>query len=274
MAEEIKVETATVSKNGIVDVASSTVTVQQPETAFVSGMCTEEDLAKAPTTPTVITASTSPSPEPPQDPELDQLQKEMDARQRKINATMQKDFMKSFSDMIPMDLAMKENKTEEDKEAIKGYVRKYLIKQFLDKYELNNCDLAAELEKIRIFEIAKKNLGDHLTRKEREIAMAGVVRSSLSKRQRDAVVAYYMLFVWGPVVQKKIEEIEAKKSKNEELTKDEQELYSMLSEAQGSDDKSVAMEDAYKKITDAGKPETPATEPPSETPEDTSFQPS
>lgn len=132
--------------------------------------------------------------------------------------------LNSIKDMIPLDLLRKENPTEEDKELMKQKIAEYVERQYLDRYYLSKLDLEKEYEKIKI------------------------KKSSLSRSQRDAVVGYFLIFKWGPVVQKKINELQEKTDRTPEeddLLKDLlgaselKEAYDAVKKAENSDDKDV-----------------------------------
>jgi len=113
--------------------------------------------------------------------------------------------LKTFREVLPDELLHKENPTPEDKEQIKMHVQKYLEREYLKRYNLDKVDLDKEYEKIKV-----KNSG-------------------LSRSQRDAVVGYFLIFKWGPIVQKKLDELQKKENRTEE---EEQLLQSILGQTQ------------------------------------------
>ena len=113
--------------------------------------------------------------------------------------------LKTFREVLPDELLHKENPTPEDKEQIKMHVQKYLEREYLKRYNLDKVDLDKEYEKIKV-----KN-------------------SRLSRSQRDAVVGYFLIFKWGPIVQKKLDELQKKENRTEE---EEQLLQSILGQTQ------------------------------------------
>ncbi len=126
----------------------------------------------------------------------------------------------SVREMVPPELLRKENPTEEDKEKIKEGVKKYLEREYLKKYSLDKVDLDAEYEKIKI------------------------KKSGLSRSQRDAVVGYFLIFKWGPIVQDKIKQLKGKENK----TPEEEELLNTILGC-------TQLEDAYNKVKDADSKE-------------------
>lgn len=132
--------------------------------------------------------------------------------------------LNSIRDMVPLDLLRKENPTEEDKELMKQKIAEYVEKQYLDRYYLSKLDLEKEYEKIKI------------------------KKSGLSRSQRDAVVGYFLIFKWGPVVQKKINELQEKTDRTPEEdallkdllgTSELKEAYDAVKKSEKGDDKEV-----------------------------------
>lgn len=112
---------------------------------------------------------------------------------------------KSISEMLPEDLMNKEELTDEDKARVQEHITAYIEKQYLEKYGLQNINLEEE------YELIKKK------------------ESKLSRNRRDAVVAYFLIFKWGPVVQKKVQELQEKENR----TPEEEELLKEILLAEG-----------------------------------------
>ena len=112
---------------------------------------------------------------------------------------------KSISEMLPEDLMNKEELTDEDKARVQEHITAYIEKQYLEKYGLQNINLEEE------YELIKKK------------------ESKLSRNRRDAVVTYFLIFKWGPVVQKKVQELQEKENR----TPEEEELLKEILLAEG-----------------------------------------
>lgn len=100
--------------------------------------------------------------------------------------------LNDVSKIVPKELLQKESPTAEDKEAMKQHIASYIEKQYLDRWELKGIDLDNELNLV----LEK--------------------RSSLSRSRRDALLAYFYIFRWGPTVQKKLDELKMKENKTPE----------------------------------------------------------
>ena len=131
-----------------------------------------------------------------------------------LNAVKTK-LLNDVSKIVPKELLQKESPTEEDKEAMKQHIASYIEKQYLDRWELSRIDLDNELNLV----LEK--------------------RSSLSRSRRDALLAYFYIFRWGPTVQKKLNELEMKENK----TPEEEDL---LKELLGTKDLKVAYDTVKK----------------------------
>ncbi len=131
-----------------------------------------------------------------------------------INA-VKTQLLNDVSKIVPKELLQKESPTAEDKEAMKQHIASYIEKQYLDRWELNRIDLDNELNLV----LEK--------------------RSSLSRSRRDALLAYFYIFRWGPTVQKKLNELEMKENK----TPEEEDL---LKELLGTKDLKVAYDTVKK----------------------------
>ena len=123
--------------------------------------------------------------------------------------------LNDVSKIVPKELLQKESPTEEDKEAMKQHIASYIEKQYLDRWELNRIDLDNELNLV----LEK--------------------RSSLSRSRRDALLAYFYIFRWGPTVQKKLDELKMKENK----TPEEEDL---LKEIRGTTDLKTAYDTVKK----------------------------
>ena len=186
----------------VVDANTGSSACVAPEGEFVTGLTTEKELNEP--TPAAETTATN---EPIRVLESDttanteqnakgvtsiahnsvsklMLEKAIEDQKNKILKEVQK--------IVPVELLRKENPTDEDKTAIQNHIREYLKKEFLKRYDFDNIDLEAEYNLIQ----QKK--------------------SNLSRNKRDAVVAYFIMFVWGPVVEAKIKELQAKENRTPE----------------------------------------------------------
>lgn len=139
----------------------------------------------------------------------------------------QEGLLDAVREIVPEEILRKENPTDEDKQKIKDSVQKYLENEYLKRYSLDKINLEEEYERIKV-----KN-------------------SRLSRSQRDAVVGYFLIFKWGPVVQKKLDKLQHKENR----TKEEEDL---LQAILGT----TKLEEAYKSVEEANKKqeETPAQE--------------
>lgn len=181
MAEEIKVATAVVNEEGKVETESHTEKVETPKDSvpFVTGTCTEEE-AKQPAPEATVTTTEAPA------------KPVMSKEDIKSFEAAKNGLLNSIKDMVPPGLLQKEKLTDEDKQQLRNSVESYLAKQYLKRYSLDKLDLEKEYEKIKV-----KNSG-------------------LSRSQRDAVVGYFLIFKWGPVVQQKIKELKEKENRTPE----------------------------------------------------------
>ena len=111
----------------------------------------------------------------------------------KIYAKACYNLRKAIKEVVPVDLIdKKEELTDGDKQRITEKVREYMKKEFLKGFNLENCDLDEELDRIK--------------RKD----------SNLSRSQRDAIVHYFVIFEWGPAITKQLEELRNKEEKTPE----------------------------------------------------------
>lgn len=202
---------------------------QSPSTeVFVTGTCTEEE-AKQPIPEGKVTAATTEEPKAAEPTKPIMSEKDIKSFEEAKNG-----LLNSIKDMVPPGLLQKEKLTDADKDQIKNSVASYLEQQYLKRYYLDKLDLEEEYEKIK------------------------VKHSGLSRSQRDAVVGYFLIFKWGPIVQQKIQDLKMK----EKRTQEEEEL---LQTILGTTD----LSEAYKAVVNAEPTDTtskPPVPPPESTP--------
>lgn len=128
--------------------------------------------------------------------------------------------LNDVSKIVPKELLQKESPTEEDKETMQRHIASYIEKQYLDRWEFNGIDLDNELKLV----LEK--------------------RSALSRSRRDALLAYFYIFRWGPTVQNKLGELKMKENK----TPEEEDL---LREIMGTTD----IKTAYETVKKSEEPE-------------------
>ena len=187
---------------------------------FVTGTCTEEE-AKQPIPEGTVTTATTEEPKATEPAKSIMSEEDIKSFEKAKNG-----LLNSIKDMVPPGLLQKENLTDADKDQIKNSVASYLEQQYLKRYYLDKLDLEKEYEKIKV-----KNSG-------------------LSRSQRDAVVGYFLIFKWGPIVQQKIQDLKMK----EKRTQEEEEL---LQTILGTTD----LSEAYKAVVNA-EPTDTTSEPP------------